>query len=257
MSNMPRSDSTSQIPNPNLTSNLQRVQKILFYEPEYKNFQRYSLLYILINDIDFLTYVLSTNFTGEFIKQLQNDPKNAMNNPDFRNAIRGTRLEFSLPPIPARDQLYAYNCYNNFYNKNTTDSINAINRDRIIPLQNQIRTLQNQIASSQNQINFLNSKLSTDLTNLNNMRTNNQIPEPSGNILSYCPKPTNAPVFSPIGRTTDMSRNFAPVSSPSSPIGGTTDMSRNFAPVSSPSSPIGGTTDMRPRNFSTRYPISF
>ena len=212
--NIPRSN--SQIPNPRFPTDLQRAQKMLS-EPDFEIFQRYSLFSMLINDIDFLRYVLRVDFTGEFIKQLKNDPKNAINNPDFRNAIRGTRLEFSLPPIPARDQLYAYNCYNNFYNKNTTDSINAINRDRIIPLQNQIRNLQNQITPLQNQINFLNSKLSTDLANLNNMRNNNQIPEPSGNILASCPKPTNAP----------------------------------------PSSPTGGTTNMMPRNFATRYPISF
>jgi len=214
---MPRSDSTPQIPNPRFTTDLQSAQKILFYEPEYQNFQRHSLFRILINDIDFLTYFLSVDFRSEFLKNLRNDPTKAINDPDFRNAMRGKRLELILP---AKDQLYAYNCYNNFYNKNTADSINAINRDRIIPLQNQIRNLQNQITPWQNQINFLNSKLSTDLANLNNMHSNNQIPEPSGNILASCPKPTNAP-------------------------------------VSSPSSPLGGTTDMRPRNFATRYPISF
>jgi hypothetical protein len=190
----------SKIPNPNLHSDLQRVQKILS-EPEYQNFQRHSLFLMLINDIDFLKYVLRVDFKGEFINQLKNDPKNAMNNPDFRNAIRGTRLEFSLPPIPAKDQLSAYNCYNNFYNKNTTDSINNINRDRIIPLQNQITHFQTQIRNLQNQ-------LSTDLANLNNMRNNNQIPEPSGNILASCPKPTNVP-SSPTGGTTNMSKNVS------------------------------------------------
>ena len=59
MSNMPRSDSTPQIPNPRFTTDLQSAQKILFYEPEYQNFQRHSLFRILINDIDFLTYFLS------------------------------------------------------------------------------------------------------------------------------------------------------------------------------------------------------
>ena len=55
---------------------------------------------------------------------------------------------------------------------------------------------------------ILNQYGITDLANLNNMRNNNQIPEPSGNILASCPKPTNAP-SSPKGGTTNMSKNFA------------------------------------------------
>lgn len=120
----------------------------------YQIFQRHPLFSMLINDITFLNYVLYVDSirTG-FIKYLQNEPDRVINDTEFRNYIKGSLLEMRLPPPPARDQSYAYNCYNNFYNKNTTDSINNINRDRIIPLQNQIKDLQNKITPWQTHIN--------------------------------------------------------------------------------------------------------
>lgn len=200
MSNMdPRFPLMKPISNPDL----QRIQKMLNdRQGDYQIFQRHPLFSMLINDVTFLNYVLNIDpiRTG-FIKYLQNEPDRAINDPEFRNYIKGTRLDMMLPPPPARDQFYAYNCYNNFYNKNTTDSINNINRDRIIPLQNQIKDLQNKIAPWQTQINYLNSKLATDLKNLETMRSSNQIPDPKMNpyILAACPKPLTTPPSSPTG----------------------------------------------------------
>jgi len=196
----PRFPPMKPISNPEI----QRIQKMLLdRQGAYQNFQRHPLFSTLINDITFLNYVLNVDpmRTG-FIKYLQYEPDRAINDPEFRNYIKGSLLEMRLsppPPPPARDQSYAYNCYNNFYNKNTTDSINNINRDRIIPLQNQIKDLQNKITPWQTHINYLNSKLETDLKNLETMRSRNEIPNPAGSILAACPKPLTTPPSSPTG----------------------------------------------------------